>query len=297
MAAACDLADRGHPVVLMEKRPFLGGMAFSFPDPDAGREIDNGQHVFLGCCTAYVSFLEKLGVLHNTHIPPDLNVPILGYPGRKGVLRSANLPAPFHPVPSLMRYPYLSWVEKLRVLYGGLCIYLTRRQRDSVRLDLETFSAWLKRHRQTDAAIARFWNLIVLPTLNDDVSEVSADMGLMVFQEGVLRSRESAGIGYAKVGLSELVSEAAGDYLASRGERRCWAPEPGRSRWRATGYAASGRPAGPWRATGTSPPCHPTTSSPCCRSLWQMGTSSHGPRGCHTRPSWTCILVRPPGYG
>ena len=217
MAAACDLADRGHPVVLMEKRPFLGGRAFSFPDPDAGREIDNGQHVFLGCCTAYVSFLEKLGVLHNTHIPPDLNVPILGYAGRKGVLRSANLPAPFHLAPSLMRYPYLSWVEKLRVLYGGLCIYLTRRQTDSGRLDRETFSAWLKRHHQTDAAIARFWNLIVLPTLNDDASEVSADMGLMVFQEGVLRSRESAGIGYAKVGLSELVSEAARDYLASRG--------------------------------------------------------------------------------
>ena len=134
MAAACDLADRGHPVVLMDKRPFLGGRAFSFPDPDAGREIDNGQHVFLGCCTAYVSFLEKLGVLHNTHIPPDLNVPILGYAGRKGVLRSANLPAPFHLAPSLMRYPYLSWVEKLRVLYGGLCIYLTRRQTDSGRL-------------------------------------------------------------------------------------------------------------------------------------------------------------------
>ncbi len=75
----------------------------------------------------------------------------------------------------------------------------------------------MKRHHQTDAAITRFWNLIVLPTLNDDVSEVSADMGLMVFQEGVLRSRESAGIGYAKVGLSELVSEAARDYLASRG--------------------------------------------------------------------------------
>ena len=69
MAAACDLADRGHPVTLMEKRPFLGGRAFSFPEPETGREIDNGQHVFLGCCTAYVDFLRRLGVLHNTHVP------------------------------------------------------------------------------------------------------------------------------------------------------------------------------------------------------------------------------------
>ena len=42
-------------------------------------------------------------------------------------------------------------------------------------------------------------------------------MGLMVFQEGVLKSRQSAAIGYAKVGLSELVSDATGAYLAARG--------------------------------------------------------------------------------
>ena len=42
-------------------------------------------------------------------------------------------------------------------------------------------------------------------------------MGLMVFQEGVLKSRASAGIGYAKVGLSELVSEATKSYLSARG--------------------------------------------------------------------------------
>ena len=217
MAAACDLADRGHPVVLMEKRPFLGGRAFSFPEPDTGQEIDNGQHVFLGCCTAYMDFLEKLGALDNTHIPPRLDVPVLGYGGRKGVLRSVNLPAPFHLAPSLLSYPYLSWSEKLRVLYGGLRIYMTRRRDGEGRQGGETFASWLKRHHQTDSVIDRFWNLIILPTLNDDISEVSADMGLMVFQESVLKSRSSAGIGYAKVGLSELVSEATKSYLSARG--------------------------------------------------------------------------------
>ena len=217
MAAACDLADRGHPVVLMEKRPFLGGRAFSFPEPDTGQEIDNGQHVFLGCCTAYMDFLAKLGALHNTHIPPRLDVPVLGYGGRKGVLRSVNLPAPFHLAPSLLSYPYLSWSEKLRVLYGGLRIYMTKRRDGEGRPGGETFASWLKRHHQTDSAIDRFWNLIILPTLNDDISEVSADMGLMVFQESVLKSRASAGIGYAKVGLSELVSEATKSYLSARG--------------------------------------------------------------------------------
>ena len=217
MAAACELADRGHPVVLMEKRPYLGGRAFSFPEPDTGQEIDNGQHVFLGCCVAYMDFLEKLGVLENTHIPPRLEVPVLGYGGRRGVLRSVNLPAPLHLLPTLLRYPHLSLAEKLRVLYGGLRIHFTKRRNGQGSAAGETFAAWLKRHRQTDSAIDRFWNLIILPTLNDDISEVSADMGLMVFQEGVLKSKASAAIGYARVGLTELVSAATRTYLKARG--------------------------------------------------------------------------------
>ena len=234
MAAACDLADRGHPVTLMEKRPFLGGRAFSFPEPDTGQEIDNGQHVFLGCCTAYIDFLDKLGVSDNTYIPPRLDVPVLGCGGKRGVLRSVGLPAPLHLLPSLLSYPHLTWGEKLRAIYGGLRISLTRRRGGEGGMGGETFAGWLKRHRQTDAAIERFWNLIILPTLNDDISEVSADMGLMVFQEGVLKSRASAAIGYARVGLSELVSEAVKSYLWRPGAgRRCWGRGPGGSAWTA----------------------------------------------------------------
>ncbi|MBI2856500.1 MAG: FAD-dependent oxidoreductase [Chloroflexi bacterium] len=217
MAAACHLADQGYAVVLVERRPFLGGRAFSFTDPDTGQEVDNGQHVFLGCCTSYIDFLKALGVSHNTYLPPRLEVPVLGPGGKRGVLRSSNLPAPFHVLPSILRYPYLSWRDKLRVIYGGLRIFLTNRHKNRENLENETFASWLRRHHQSGAAIARFWSLVILPTLNDDISDVSADMGLMVLQEGLLRSRSSASIGYARVGLSSLVSDATSSYLCTRG--------------------------------------------------------------------------------
>ena len=108
-------------------------------------------------------------------------------------------------------------MDKLRVLYGGLRIHLADRRRDESSLEYETFAEWLKRHCQSDDAIDRFWNLVVLPTLNDDASQVSANMGLKVFKEGVLQSRESGSMGYARVGLSELVSDGAIDYLSARG--------------------------------------------------------------------------------
>ncbi|MFI5268253.1 MAG: FAD-dependent oxidoreductase, partial [Chloroflexota bacterium] len=52
LAAAIDLVDAGLAVTLVERRPFAGGRTFSFTN-DTGDLLDNGQHVFLGCCTAY----------------------------------------------------------------------------------------------------------------------------------------------------------------------------------------------------------------------------------------------------
>ena len=59
IAAALELADAGAEVTLVEVRPRLGGAAYSVSRE--GLEMDNGQHVFLRCCTAYRGLLERLG--------------------------------------------------------------------------------------------------------------------------------------------------------------------------------------------------------------------------------------------
>ena len=61
MAAAWRLSRLGHNVTLVERRPYLGGRAFSFTDRESGVQVDNGQHVFLGCCTEYAKFLDEMG--------------------------------------------------------------------------------------------------------------------------------------------------------------------------------------------------------------------------------------------
>jgi len=52
IAAACEASLLGAEVTLVERRPFLGGKAYSFTDDEAGVEVDNGQHVFVGGWTA-----------------------------------------------------------------------------------------------------------------------------------------------------------------------------------------------------------------------------------------------------
>ena len=218
LAAACALADRGVPVTLLEKRPYLGGRAFSFPDAETGRHIDNGQHVYLGCCTAYIGFLRRLGVFERTTLQRRMRAVILDRDGRRGVLSAAPLlPSPLHLLPSFLAFPHLSVGEKLRAATAMLSITRTDRAKHRDALESESFRDWLVRHGQSARAIAALWDLLTLPVLNDTVDAVSAFMGIMFFQDGLLGGRHSADIGYSRVGLTELAGDAACRYLEERG--------------------------------------------------------------------------------
>ena len=54
--AAIGLRDAGADVTLLEARPRLGGADVVVARGDI--TIDNGQHVFLRCCTSYAALLE-----------------------------------------------------------------------------------------------------------------------------------------------------------------------------------------------------------------------------------------------
>ncbi len=60
LASAVALAEAGIEVQLFEKRPHLGGRATSYTLPD-GSEVDNCQHVTLGCCTNLADFYRRAG--------------------------------------------------------------------------------------------------------------------------------------------------------------------------------------------------------------------------------------------
>ncbi len=216
LTAACELVDAGARVTLIEKRPFLGGRAYSYQDRATGLEVDNGQHVFLGCCTEYIRFLKRLNVFGNAHLQNRLRVRIIDKIWGESELSSARLPPPLHLLPSLLRFRSLSPREKALAAYAFAQVRSTDRAKYT-GLDSITFASWLRERRQSAQAIRSLWNLIVQPTLNDHVSRVSADLGLMVFQEGFLRSREGANVGWAKLGLTSLLAEAVRGYIEARG--------------------------------------------------------------------------------
>ena len=79
ITAAIALAESGADVTLLEARPRLGGATCSFHRD--GLIVDTGQHVFLGCCSAYRGLLAKLGMTEHAPLQDRFDVTVLA-PGR-----------------------------------------------------------------------------------------------------------------------------------------------------------------------------------------------------------------------
>ncbi len=220
LSAACALAERGIAVTLIERRNYLGGRAFSFVDPQTGMELDNGQHVFLRCCTEYIDFLEKIGAFAQTTLQQRLRVTVADREGNRGVLSSTRfLPAPLDLLPSLLLYRHLGPMDRLRIIRGMMSIRGANRERERERLESMSFHDWLLEHGQNERTIAALWELITLPILNDTIDAASAYMGIMAFQDSLLAGKGMADLGYSRVGLSTLVSDGARRYIEARGGR------------------------------------------------------------------------------
>lgn len=213
LAAALALADRGVRVTLVEGRPRLGGATYSFRRE--GMWIDNGQHVFLRCCTAYRSFLARLGVEEDVVLQKRLAIPVVAPGGRTSWLRRNGLPAPLHLGGALARYGFLSAADRARAVRASLA--LRSLDPSDHALDSISFGDWLSRHGQSARAVDALWGLICVPTINLSVSEASLQMAAKVFKTGLLSERGAADVGYARVPLQSLHGEAATRVLRAAG--------------------------------------------------------------------------------
>ena len=219
ITAALDCAAAGARVTLVEVRRRLGGAAYSFERD--GMQLDNGQHVFLRCCTAYRALLARLGSERLTTVQPRLEIPVLK-PGHAPVLlrRGSSMPSRVLPAPAqlagaLARYPHLTLLERLGAARAALA--LMRIDPDDETLDAQTFGAWLARRGQGPRALAALWDLIALPTLNLPAAEASLALAAFVFRTGLLSAADAGDIGFHDATLAQTIGEPAERALREAG--------------------------------------------------------------------------------
>lgn len=219
ITAALALADAGVRVTLLEGRPRLGGLAFSFQRGDL--TVDNGQHVYLRCCTAYRWFLARIDGTALAPLQNRLDVPVIdaGRPeGRRlGRLRRDPLPVPLHLGRGLAAYPHLSLAERAKV--GRAALALKGLDLTDPALDDQDFGGWLSAHGQSPRAVEALWDLVGVATLNAVAGDTSLALAAMVFKTGLLSEPGAADIGWAGVPLGDLHDRLPREALDSAGVR------------------------------------------------------------------------------
>ncbi|TCC63316.1 FAD-dependent oxidoreductase [Kribbella pittospori] len=214
ITTALALADAGREVHLVEARPKLGGLTHSF-ERDS-RWIDNGQHVFLRCCTSYLGLLDRLGVRDHVQLQPRLDVPVRsGRHAGVGRIRRTKMPAPLHLGPALATYRWLSWSERIQAVRAALA--LGRVDRENAATDAQSFGAWLAAHGQDARLVEALWELIGVATLNARADDASLAVAATVFQVGLLEQSDAADIGWPLIPLQQLHGDAAARALAAAG--------------------------------------------------------------------------------
>ncbi|MGH7823451.1 MAG: hydroxysqualene dehydroxylase HpnE, partial [Candidatus Binatia bacterium] len=196
LSAALALADRGARVRLFEKRAIAGGRAYSYRAREAGHAVDNGQHLLMGCYSATLRYLERIGSRHRVEVR-RLAVPLADGDRGRRTFGCAPLPSPIHLTAGVLRYRHLSVRERGRLLAGGLSL-VARHLRGG--LGDATVAEALDRAGQGERARASFWSPLAIAVLNELPERASAAL----FGE-VLRR-----VFFARAGASRLVFPAAG---------------------------------------------------------------------------------------
>jgi hydroxysqualene dehydroxylase len=208
LAAALELSREGHEVTLAEARPTLGGAVQTLPERegDPSPPPDNGQHVALGCCTAYLAFVAEIGradALRRVR----LGLPVVDERGEQETIRPGLV--------GLLRYGHLGLGERLAV--GRVARKLAGL--DPAAHDGETFGELLRSLGQDEAGIHRFWDVFIRPALNLPTDEVSAALGVFTVQTALLAGGGASDLLLPTAPLGEMHGDSAGAELERRGAK------------------------------------------------------------------------------
>lgn len=221
LACATALAEAGVPVLLLEKKQHLGGRAYSFRDPGTGEQLDNGQHLMMGCYRHFRRLLRRVGTEGLLRLPRSLRVDYADAGGRRARLSCPpGLPPALGLAAGVLRLSGLSLRDKAglwsldryarRNLLGG---------RHPEELDRLSVRQWLDGLGVTRRLQQRFLDPIAVGALNE-LPERAAALGLaQVLREAFYGGAEDARLGWATTGLSALYAEPARAFIEARGGR------------------------------------------------------------------------------
>ena len=212
LTAAVDLSSSGFSVLLIEQKHHCGGRTYSFLHKETGDEVDNGQHLMMGCYHSTLKFLTTIGSLPLVAIQKNLSVAFQHDERGLFRLQALSLPAPLNVLGGLLRLKSLTLPQRLSLLRVGFALLVARPDEDT-RLQSLTVSEWLDQLNQPKVNKKYLWDILAIGTLNDSPSVVSAALFVKVLQSAFFGSRFNSSMIVPKRGLSAVLVEPAIDFI------------------------------------------------------------------------------------
>ena len=213
LSAATALAEAGARVVVLEARPGLGGRASSFRDPETSEQVDNGQHILMGCYEETLHFLARIGAADRVRWQSSLAISMIDRRGHESTLRLPAAPPPLHLLGGVFAWDALSWSERLSVLRIGDQL---RSSADSPRHS-GTVREWLVRNGQAQRLCELLWEPLALAALNQSIDHAAARYFVVVLQRMFGPDPAAASLLLPAVPLDELYARPAREWLVERG--------------------------------------------------------------------------------
>lgn len=198
IAAAVEAALGGMEVIMLERHLYLGGRARSFRDDVTHDEIDNGQHVVMGCYRYLRQTLRSLGTEELLHLAEPIPLEFASSAGKRDRFDPYRLPGIAGVISGLFGLRSFSLRERMRLLRGSLHVLLRRTNPD------QTVAQMLQQLRQPSAAIEHFWEPLVLATLNAPVEYADARLLQVVLRRAFFGGGDSHYLIVPRMGLSRL---------------------------------------------------------------------------------------------
>ena len=204
MAAAVTLAQHNIPVTIYESARQLGGRARGVPY--SGVQLDNGQHILLGCYRDTLQLIEQVG----GNIERDfLRLPLQLTLHNRFELKTPALPAPLHLLAGLLTAHGLSFAQRLSAARFMLVL---RNMQFRLAKDI-TVLELLRNHGQHEDLIRLLWEPICISALNTPADKASAQVLLHVLRDSLNGKRTDSEILLPRIDLTALFPQRAAAYL------------------------------------------------------------------------------------
>lgn len=176
MVVARTLADRGHEVVVLEKRDVPGGKVSAWQDAD-GDWIESGLHVFFGAYHNLLGFLEQYGLGDTFSWKPAEMIFASERHGLAGIRFVPWLPTPLNGLAGVAAFKPLTLGDKLRMGLG-LIRPIFGDQRYVDEQDNESYASWHLRHGMGQRSLDEVMHTMALALNFQRADKVSAKLAL-----------------------------------------------------------------------------------------------------------------------